>query len=660
MNYLEKQHKDWLNLDSYIYNMYVCDFETITQNTEWYKKHNSTGIVYGHFKSMDGSVESSFNNIEDMFKDLVEVNRGNKIRVFFHNLSFDGVFILDWLGRNGFTLDNALPRNKTFTVFRTTGSKIFNIRVRYLNKNFEFCCSKLLLTASVKALGKCVNIDKYVSEAQETEEFYNVEPEYNLEVFELKNRDYCLYCQRDVEIVRLSLIGFFTSLKQFLEDFGGGSYTKKVMEGTTISQISLALQLMCAERSGVSSNDLFLHHKVEREIMDKFTNGGLTISNEAYRTKELKDLEGYVIDLKSAYPAVMSGKIPYGEMLFTRPTEGDYCEFLEVYYTCLRPKNHKIPLLKNWNDKSINAPNYYLEADNYTTYLLKEEMELIEQLYDFTGKMVLKRYFFRLKDYLTDFVSYGFKMKEFHKKEGRAASSHTFKILLNSAYGIHAKRTDFKSVCQWKGENWSDKKKKYELSEIDLNREDRHSYIPNNKLYAYDFIDYVNDQSFISSHKGIANYVTAMTRCKLLRGILHFKPENFLYCDTDSLFLMNVSEDEIRDYCGNQLGDWELEDKKFDTAIVMRSKNYQLYKDNEIVKSGSAGIKKNALDLRQERMKTVVEILAAALIPQRVKGGLILVPVNKVLNFGRKQSLSYCGKVLKESWERYNDTEKLY
>lgn len=661
MNYFNKKHAEWLDLNNHTYNMFVADFETVTPETKYFKETGATKIVYGFLKSMNGEMTSSFIDIGEMFKDLAEYCRFQKIKIFFHNLSFDGTFICDWLDKNGFKLDDKLKKDKTFSIFRTTGSIIYGIKVLYLNKLFEFKCSLKLLSAPVKALGKCVNIEKYASEAQETEEFYNVEPMNSLEDFEAANREYCLYCERDVEIVRQSLLGFYNSLFQFLQDFNADqTWYKRVLEGSTISQISLQLQLMCAEKNYRREVDLFLLTKYERETMDQFTNGGLTISNEAYRAKELKDLEGYVIDLKSAYPAVMAGQIPYGPML-KKPPEGCYCEFVEVRYGSLTPKNHQIPLLKNWHDKSLEAPNYFLSATNYTTYLLREEMDLLEQLYDFTDKVIVNRYFYSIDNYLKDFVDYGFKMKEWHKKEGRAANSHTFKILLNSAYGIHAKRSDFKLVKEWKGEEWADKKKKYKLSDIDLNKPGRHSYLENNKLYAYDFDTFLDDNFYIAAHKGIANFITAQTRCKILQGIIDFGPENFLYCDTDSLFIMNVPLEKILKYTGPNLGDWELEvGKEYDSAIVVRSKTYQLYKEGETIKSGMAGVKKNVLDLRNAGLNESIKILEATLIPQRVPGGLILVPMDKMLNFGAKLNLVYEGSTLedfKNIVEKYNEKD---
>lgn len=632
-------------LENYTYNYFVADFETVVEETNYFKQNNRTRVLYGVVAKLDGTYKQSFIDVDEMFACLLQNYKYKTMIIYFHNLSFDGVFLLDFLARNGFVVVDKVEKDLQMSVFRTTGSKIYHIKVKYNGVEFHFRCSKLLLSTSVKALGKCVNLDKYVSDSQETEEFYQVEPEATVEEFEEKNKDYCLYCERDVEIVRLSLIDFYISIFKFLSDFQAPEETyRQVLNASTISQLSFILQKMCALKDGMTEFDLSITHAEERDIMDKFTNGGLTVSNEEYRGLQVDDANGYVIDLKSAYPAVMSGLIPYGPAL-EKPPRGPYCTFQEIFYETITPKNHSIPLLKNWEAHKVNDPNYFLKATNYKTYLLKEERELLEQLFDYGGRKIIKEYYYPLKNYLKEFIDYGFKMKELMKQQNKMASSHTYKILLNSAYGIHAKRMDFRLVKPYVGEKYEVSGKEYVLNDnIDLNKPDSHSWIPNNEIYAYNFNEWIDISKFRVAHKGIANYITAMTRCKLLKGIIHFKPKNFLYCDTDSLFIMNHTKEDLEKFCGPNLGDWELEDKQFDTAIVMRSKTYQLYKNNEVVKQGLAGVRKEKINLKEVRHMKLLEILNATKVACRVDGGLVLRGVDKMLNFAFERDLEYHGK----------------
>lgn len=618
-------------------NIWVADFETITSETEYFKKHKRTGIVYGYVENLDNPKwNTQFVNMWD-FLNFFTTRRCNHY-VFFHNLSFDGVFILDFLGKNGYSCVEQVEKEGEFAVFRTTGSKIYKIEVAFLPmgckkiRKIFFQCSKLILSSSVKDLGKNVKMDKYEEGEEDDPNFYNREPESDLRTFYYKNKSYCEYCKRDVQIVIRALKDFYKAIYDFLEVEGLTEHMGKVFECMTISSLSLLLQKLMIEKQNLSIDGIYLHRVSDRLIMDKFTNGGLTINNLSYMGKDLSNVEGNIIDLKSAYPAVMHDRLPYGDMLFTKPdgVEGiDYCVFQQIYYDAIWADGHNIPLLKNWNG---HKPNYFCVANEYTTYLLKEEAQAIESLYKYAGKKVIKEYFFVLKPYLTDFITKMFEYKEYYKKNGELGKSHTFKILLNSGYGIHAKRIDFKIVLPFSAEDTKTIKEiPYFICEnIDLNEKNRHSYIPNNPLDAFK-PEISEDLHIKTPHKGIANYITAKTRIKLIKGINHFKPENFVYCDTDSLFLINLKKDYIKQYCGDKLGDWELENKEFDKGYFERAKLYFVWEDGKLVKKGTAGVDASKIDIETLHKERQLEVKDACLIPLRVDGGLILETMDKLI-----------------------------
>lgn len=640
-------------------NFYVADFETITAETKYFKKYNRTGIVYGYIESLTNERHNrDFIDIGDMLKWLTD-KRISSV-VYFHNLSFDGVFILDYLGRNGYTLTNEIDNESQFSVFRTTGSKIYKIvlsfKWRGKLKFITFLCSKLLLSSSVEALGKNSNIAKFEDENVDKEKFYCREPAETLREFYCNNRDYCEYCKRDVKIVINALKDFLHSVQDFLIEIGEKDAISNVLETFTISAMSFKIQKLMLKKHGLTEDDIHLHKLTHRIYMDKFTNGGLTVNNLMYQNKELKNVVGYVIDLKSAYPAVMSGELPYGRMLYEKP-DGNHCEFQEIYYEDIWPKNHSIPLLKNWLPGEIQA-NYFLAAKQYTTYLLKEEVDELEKLYNFTGKKIIRSVYFRTKEYLNEFVTKMFNYKEHYKKIGELGKSHTFKIFLNSAYGIHAKRFDFKLVVPFSAEDSFEKNGiQYVINErIDLNNPSRHSYIPNNKLSCYNPIVDENDDIEVSTtHKAVANFITAKTRIKLLKGIQHFKPKNFVYCDTDSLFLINVKKEDILKYCGNKLGDWELEEKVFDTGYFIRPKLYEISEHNKIQKQGTAGFKKNVVKIPHLLNQEKIEVLNASLIPVRVEGGIILMNMKKFLKNDKLPFLTnyQTDESFKDTWKKY-------
>lgn len=649
-------------------NFYVADFETITSETKYYKKHKRTGIVYGYIQSIGNEKHfTDFNDIGDMLKWLMD-KKINTV-TYFHNLSFDGVFILDWLGMNNYTCVDEIDNESQFKVFRTSGSKIYKILVSYKHRNkikyMTFLCSKLILSCSVEALGINSNMNKFIGDQKEDSTFYDREPEETVQLFYAKNKEYCEYCKRDVKIVIAALLDFLNAVTNFLIEIGEEDNIDYVLESFTISSMGLKIQQLMLKQNGLETEDIQMRNLEDRMYMDKFTNGGLTVNNLKYSNIELKDIKGYVIDLKSAYPAVMFKELPYGDMYLSKPNQ-PHCEFQEIYYESIWPKNHTIPLLKNWNAKP-GSSNYFLSAKNYTTYLLKEEAEELEKLYNFTGKRIIKCVYFKTKPYLSKFIEKMFYYKEYYKKQNELGKSHTFKIFLNSAYGIHAKRFDFNLVLPFMGtDTYENNGIEYKINlSNDLNKPTRHTYIPNNNLYAYKPIFKENmDLEVITSHKAIANYITAKTRIKLLKGIIHFGPDNFVYCDTDSLFLINHNKDYIKQYCGNKLGDWEIEgednESTFDEGYFIRSKLYQIVKKGKIVKTGSAGFTKGKVKIPQLLLENKVEIVNATLYPLRVPGGIILISRNKFLsNIPLPALTNYeCDPEFEQVWKRHIENER--
>ena len=116
---------------------FTADFETSTP--EWYKIDgfarvwafaiceigNTNNFIYG-------------NSIDDFMK--ICSKKGNYTYLF-HNLKFDGQYIIDWLFRNGFThiRDVKEKQDKTFTT-------LINLHITFPS---IFCISKSILFASL-------------------------------------------------------------------------------------------------------------------------------------------------------------------------------------------------------------------------------------------------------------------------------------------------------------------------------------------------------------------------------------------------------------------------------------------------------------------------------------------------------------------------------
>lgn len=634
-------------------NIFCADFETVVEETNYYKNNNRTDIVYGYIKSLDGIKDYEFISLDDFFK-YFENQTAKYITVYFHNLFFDGTFILDYLDDLGFVADYTTLKPFTFNVFRSTNSRIYYFTVNWNNKIITFKCSKLLLSSSIKQLGKNINLDKYIGNQEEDENFYIVEPEKSLIEFKNKNTDYCLYCQRDVEIMRISLLSFFDEMYNILKQKNIKELDetfKKLLSKPTISSVSFFLQQLLTPNNIKQLDPFYIYEYHEKEKADKFKQGGLTLTNKKYVKKQIKTKkDGYVIDLKSAYPAAMNNeKIAFRLIAeienksfdeikkIYEKYNNDYDLFCEVDITNIKANNHEIPLLKNFSENKKTP--YYLEVDNYHAFYEFEELLLLLKLFKYESILFKKVYFVKKERLFLKFVTDFFDKKEYHKKNNDLAKSHTFKILLNSGYGVHCKKWDYLTVSHVFPENVimelkKDKKFLYK-NNIDLNKPTHLCYLKNNAFYAYKPIEPEKFAPF--NNVWIANSITSHTRKKLLKAIIDFGPDNVVYTDTDSLFLINVDIKKVLNYSGKNLGDWEIEKKKFNEFYIMRSKFYELKENNKIVKSGTAGFKldRSIVNIKKD------EKLKSGLVPVRVPGGLILKNVEKVIkNFNYEYKIN--------------------
>lgn len=75
--------------------IYACDFETTV-----FKGQTETEVWLAGFLSTDFTRECIFNNLDDFM--IALLNEAWTLTAYFHNLKFDGAFIVDWLERTGF------------------------------------------------------------------------------------------------------------------------------------------------------------------------------------------------------------------------------------------------------------------------------------------------------------------------------------------------------------------------------------------------------------------------------------------------------------------------------------------------------------------------------------------------------------------------------
>lgn len=538
--------------------VFVCDFETLHADTAFFKalQEKDTRIILWYAKELNENKDTNGNEAigvdgDGWFNWIKSLKKNTTI--FFHNTGFDGEFIIPILLDHGLKMNNCHYENETntlsinqgyrikkqltinysqtelkpnyFDVFRSSG-KIYNIKIHFKNSNkngYDFFvsirCSLMMLSNSVSNLGKVYQnetfLDKqlikmFENEKQLGNDFYKVEPVFDLK--EMK-KDFIDYCKRDVEIVRRSLIDFEKAINELptMQDYLDKvnkklfkQYLKKKKPYKKQTKINIYQKAITVAALGrwlmlniyvprfqksckdYYPNNLFKHNQakygsfllIDENTYDfinskdsRYYFGAFTQYNPKYQStfenKDNKKLNsGIKIDVVSAYPFQMTKSLPYGEIM-DEPTfyefylkdnphwiQGvDYIEFIDAEIEKCTPKDiaKHCPILRNWDKKQLinDKPTRYINQPicNFNMKVIRDEWEELQHWGDFKVKQISYHYMLACP-YLKDYATEVISQKTKYGKENNLSFKQAMKILANSAYGGLGMRKEFDNMIQ--------------------------------------------------------------------------------------------------------------------------------------------------------------------------------------------------------------------
>lgn len=612
-------------------NWYCCDFETITPNTLYFKKHQDTKVILVSIKQYGGDKYFNFISLNEWWKWVLDLEQS--CTFFFHNLTFDGDFIIKFLvNEKNFSIDyNTNNKNKVIELFKNQG-KIYYFRIKFKKrckdkklKNIQlvFRCSYLLLSSSINALGKDLGINKFEGiEPSKIKTFYDREPFNSIDEVD---KEYLDYCNRDVLIMEKALQIFETSIKEPTK-IGDVNIFHYLTVGSLAMGIIKNYYLYWYNKNKPTKIGLKISQE-SYKLLKPFFYGGYTQFNEKYQKEPSKVDNGYFIDIVSAYPFQMTQALPYGEVLFTKPLTNNYVEWciVKVKYAKLKEKYWNVPTLKNW--KFEGSERYVRELKNFKCFYCKEELDIICEMYDMEIDDIISIYQLKapyLKEYIEDLFFY----KEKYKNQGKKNQALSFKILLNSSYGKLATRAMFNSLIFTKEELKNGEKIRVDEKDYEVLHTSQYEDIGEFKAYT---IKPLKEKLYLMNI-GAAAYITAKQRVYLWQQIIDIGADKFIYSDTDSIACENPDISKIK--IGKKLGEWELE-KQFNLFGVYGAKKYMSFQDDKLTKIGMSGISENYFknesnDWDYEKLKELsfdkdkFTLENAVLQKQRCKSGIIL------------------------------------
>jgi len=439
---------------------------------------------------------------------------------YFHNLKFDGEFIIHYLLTHGFVHVNEkkLGVNQFSTIISDL-NVFYCIKVKFKEEVIiSFFDSLKLLNFSVEEVAKAFNLS-----IKKLEIDYKAKREKGHKITDEEKE----YLKHDVMIMSLAL--------------------EKMFE-MKITKMTIASNAMSFFKDTISKKrfeEWFKPPLYDKDLRQAYK-GGFTYLNDIYRGKEVK--EGIVLDVNSLYPSVMYySPMPYGEGIYF---DGKYTpdKLYNLYIqniTCqFRIKKGMIPTIQIKNNLSF-VPTEYLSSSNGESInltLTNVDLKLFLEHYDIydisynwgwkykSSTKIFKRY-----------IDYWNELKVKATKEGNKPLRTIAKLMLNSLYGKFAASPEGRSKIPYLDNNIV----KYKLSEL----EERTAY-----------------------YLPISIFITSWARDKTIRSaqaVYH----RFIYADTDSLHLEGTDIPENLLISDTELGKWKIE-STFKRGKYLRQKCY--------------------------------------------------------------------------------------
>lgn len=571
---------------------FVADFETTTTEENCYvwayaicEVDNRDNVIIG-------------TNIDE-FMMWCEKQKNN-VKVFFHNLKFDGQFILTWLFHHGYkhtTKDNE-KASRTFNTLISDKGLYYSIEVIfYLNgkkvNKVVFQDSLKLIPLSVDGIAKSFKLP--IQKGSIDYDSHNdLPPDTPLTEEEIS------YIKNDVQIVAYAIDYFYS----------------QGLNRMTIGSCALNEYKKLIKKANF--NRWFPIPKYHEDVKQSYR-GGFTYLNPKFAGKVIGN--GVVFDVNSLYPSVMyDSYLPYGTPIFFK---GEYEEdLLYPLYTQMikcqfELKKGKIPTIQIKHNPFFKG-NEYLTSSNDEEVVLclnSVDLKLFFEHYDVYNPKYISGWKFKsTKGLFTDYIDKWSENKIQAKKEGNHGLYLISKLFLNSLYGKFGTDTKVKSKIPYLGED--------------------------DVVHYYDSEPEEKDGIYIA----MASFITSYARFKTITSAQKITDDynagkskiQFVYADTDSLHLYSpdfeLPEIDIDD---TRLGAWKFE-SKFNKAKFLRQKCYIENSTEDVenpdpeyeMKITVAGMPKDCYQFVTFRNFKIGATYKGKKQPKIVKGGVILKSVD--------------------------------
>lgn len=538
----------------------VADFETTTDENDcrvW-----SWGLV-----ELENPVYDKVEIGADIDSFITRI-MGYNTTTYFHNLKFDGYFLLDWLMKNGYhhVQSDFVKRPATFKTLINDMGNFYSITVKWSNGNIcEFRDSYKKLPFTVKRIAQSWGMEESKGNIDYAAHNGPIKPITPEEEDYLRN-DVCIVGQ---------------ALKVLYEE-----NHKKLTSGSDA----------LAEYKSVIGIDTFKRWfptfslVMDAEIRRAYR-GGFTYRDPRFRGYHCRT--GIVLDVNSLYPSVMVNNIlPYGEPKYFegeyKPSKAWPLAVFSVTFTAKLKKNH-IPCIQIKGHSIFSATEYLTDIEDPVTLMVTNvDWKLYQDHYDID----ILEYgggweFHATKGMFKDYIDKWSKIKA----ESKGAKRELAKLMLNALYGKFASNPNV-------------------TGKIPKLKDDRVTLVRG------------SEESRPPVYTAVGVFITSWARDLTIRAA-QTNYDSFAYADTDSLHLFIDEAPDSIEVHPTKLGAWKLE-YKFKAAHYIRAKAYMEETDEGEIVTHIAGLPPVVTESMSFSDLVDGNILHGKLNPKVVPGGVVL------------------------------------
>lgn len=549
--------------------MYVADFETSTDPGDcrvW---------AWGLFEI--GSLRNfEYGNTIEGFIDRLKELAKDRQTVYFHNLKFDGEFLIYWLLTHGYShiTDKKEAGNCTFTTlisdkgqfycmeiyFKVTKSKKYRVKIMDSLKVLPFSVDEIAKAFDLPIQKLEIDYDEYR------------EPGHELTIDEIQ------YLKNDVEIVARAL---------------------EILFKQNLTKMTTGANALFDYKNIIGRDKFNYYYPVpdyDEDVRQSYK-GGFTYCNPVFQGRELG--EGIVLDVNSLYPSVMYNRpLPYGDPIFFEglyKPDRLYKLYVQMFRCNFRLKPGFIPTIQLKNTMGFIPTEYLTDSngEDIVLCLTSVDLGLFFEHYDVYNLEWLSGWKWKASTMLfTEYIDKWYAIKQQATIDGNKPMRQLAKLQLNSLYGKYGTSPKCRSKIPVYDRQSDTVKYVYGPWE------DRQPiYIP------------------------MATFITAWARFTTISAAQSVY-DRFVYADTDSLHLVGTEIPSQLDVDPVALGAWKHE-STFTRAKFLRAKTYVEEIDGKL-EITCAGMPEECYSQVTFENFEVAARYKGKLTPKHVAGGIVL------------------------------------